>query len=667
VKKKTEETSLKTDTKCNPPLNVEILVREEHTGSAELGSDHHVEASRASHSWVVRASALLAVMVIAGIYVGLHIGKGWVPADDGTLSQSALRVMQGQLPHTDFGEVYTGGLSFIHALAFRALGVNLMSLRICVFLFFLAWVPAVYYIAQRLIAPVAAGFITLLAVVWSYPNYPAAMPSWYNLFFATFGAAAMLRYLDVRTRRWLVIAGACGGVSILIKVIGAYYIAGMLLFLAFLEQSESHSDSRHRNSEQQSPNDCPNNCWLYRLFSVGALLLFMATVVLLLRTKLGVNEFYEFVLPSAAVVTLILLGERGVRAGTAQRFQMIFRLVVPFLCGLAGPILVFLIPYARSGGVARFFAGVASSAIERSIGLGVVRPLGVEKLLYVLPLVAVLAAAMYWDRFQGKAIGGALALGAVTLVVRSAYSFDFVYGIWCSVVVLTPVVVLSGVVLVWFRNRLDARYKSAQTKVERQRVVLLVSLAATCSLVQYPFAVAIYLSYMVPLTLLALVAIVSTGKKQQGTYALASAVGLYLVFGVVSLVPLYIYELTWTVGAMQTMQTPRAGGLKIEGAVFFDDLARFLREHSPNGLMFAGNDCPELYFLAGLKTVTHDDTGASPEEILKIIQSDDLNLVVINDSPYFPGAVMRSDVKAEVIKRFPHVTHFGIFSVFWKR
>jgi hypothetical protein len=669
--------ALRTDTRLNPPFNVEILVREEHTGSAELGSEHHVEARRASHGWVVRVSVLLAVLAIAGIYVGLRIGKGWVPADDGTLSESALRVMQGQLPHSDFGEVYTGGLSFIHALAFRALGVNLMSLRICVFLFFLAWVPAVYYIAQRLIAPVAAGFITLLAVVWSYPNYPAAMPSWYNLFFATFGAAAILRYLDVRTRRWLVIAGACGGVSILIKVIGAYYIAGMLLFLAFLEQTESHSDPQHANDAGHGSNDYPKNCWLYRLFSVGALLLFMATVVLLLRTKLGVNEFYEFVLPSAAVVTLMLLGEREVRAGTAQRFQAIFRLTVPFLSGLAGPILVFLIPYARSGGVARFFWGVTSSAIYRSLGLGVVRPPGVEQLLYVLPLAAVLAAAMYLDRFQGKAIAGVVALAAIALVVRAAYSFDFVFGIWCSVVVLTPIVVLAGVALVWFRGRPNARTNDprnndrltndAQTRLERQQVMLLVSLAATCSLVQYPYAAPIYLCYMVPLTLLALVAIVSTGKTQRGTYALASVAGLYLAFGVVSLVPLHIYQVASMVGPMQTMQAPRAGGLKIEEAVFFDDLARFLREHSPNGLMFAGNDCPELYFLSGLKDLTPDDTGASPEEILKAIQADDLNLVVINDAPFFPGAAMRPDVKAEVIKRFPHSTRFGVFNVFWKR
>jgi hypothetical protein len=136
---------------------------------------------------------------------------------------------------------------------------------------------------------------------------------------------------------------------------------------------------------------------------------------------------------------------------------------------------------------------------------------------------------------------------------------------------------------------------------------------------------------------------------------------------VVVLVPSYVYELTYKVGHMDTMQSPRAGGLKIEGAAFFDDFSRFLRAHSPNGLMFAGNDCPELYFLAGLKNVAFDDGGVSAEEILKVIQLENLNLVVINDSPYFPGAVMQPEIKAEVMKRFPHNTRFGIFQVFWKQ
>jgi hypothetical protein len=72
-------------------------------------------------------------------------------------------------------------------------------------------------------------------------------------------------------------------------------------------------------------------------------------------------------------------------------------------------------------------------------------------------------------------------------------------------------------------------------------------------------------------------------------------------------------------------------------------------------------------FLSGLKNVTHDDEGAAPAEILKAIQSDDLNLVVLNDSPYFPGARMMAEVRAEVTRRFPHTTRFGIFQVFWKR
>ena len=643
-------------------LNLEVWVREVN-GSAEACGDDK-STPRKNESWGVRVAVLTAVLVIAGIYTGLHINKGWVPADDGSLSQSALRVMQGQLPHRDFGEIYTGGLSFIHALAFRVLGVNLMSLRICVFLFFLAWLPAVYYIASRFTSALAAGVITLLAVAWSYPNYPAAMPSWYNLFFATFGAAALLCYLDVRTRRWLFVAGVCGGVSILIKVIGAYYIAGVLLFLAFLEQSES-SEGSFGNSPLETTSDEPSekqSSWSYRLFSVSALLLFLATVIRVLGDRLGMADLYHFVLPSAVVVGLILLGEAGVRAGSAQRFKTMFHALIPFLSGLATPIVIFLIPYLRSGALWKFISGVTASAVSRSVGLGVVRPLGIEKIVFVLPLVGVLAAAMYWDKFQGKLIGAALGLGAAVLVFRATQSFEFVLGIWQSVAMLTPLAVLLGAVLVWARRNPDAH-----EKLERQQVVLLISLAATCTLVQFPFAAAIYLSYAVPLTFLALVAIVSTGKTQCGTYALAAVLGLYLTFGVVSLVPRYIYEITWVVGSMQTMQTPRAGGLKIEEAVFFDQLAGFLREHSPNGLMFAGNDCPELFFLSGLKNVAHDDGGVPPEEILKVIQADDLNLVVINDAPFFPGAAMRPDVKAEVAKRFPNTTRFGIFQVFWKQ
>jgi hypothetical protein len=654
------KTSAKSRIQSDAPLSVEIRVREQDAEAT--ASDGGVALVPPAEGRLIRWLVLVAVLAIAGVYVGSRIGSGWVPADDGTLSQSALRVMHGQLPHRDFVEIYTGGLSFIHALAFRTLGVNLMSLRICVFLFFLAWLPAVYYIALRFTSAIGAGAITLLAVSWSYPNYPAAMPSWYNLFFATFGAAALLRYLEVRTRRWLFLAGVCGGVSILIKVIGAYYIAGVLLFLAFLEQSENSEGSAEYSPPESAKGKSSTSSWTYRGFSAAALLLYLMTLVKVLSTRLGPPEWYQFVLPSAVVVGLILLGERNVQAGTGQRFKTILRVVVPFVSGLAGPIIVFLVPYARSGMIGKFLFGVTSSAIMRSVNLGVFRPFGIEKLVFALPLVGVLAAAMYWDKLQGRVVGATLGLAAVVLAVRSTQSVDVLMGIWLSAAVLTPIAVLLGAVLVWARRKPGPR-----GKLERQQVVLLIALAATCSLVQFPLAVAIYLSYAAPLTILALLAIVSTGKTQRGTYALASVVALYMAFEVFTLIPHSIYEITTLVGHVDPMEEPRAGGLKIGDAAFFDDLARFLREHSPNRLMLAGNDCPELYFLSGLKNIAHDDGYEPPEEILRAIQSEDLNLVVINEGPFFPGARTKPEVQAEVLKRLPHTMRFGIFQVYWKQ
>src|SRR5215470_13004769 len=82
------------------------------------------------------------------VYMGMYVKRGWVPHDEGTLGQAAERVLQGQLPHRDFDD-YTGGLTFVHALAFRCIGINSTSMRIVLFVFFSAWVPAIYYIASR--------------------------------------------------------------------------------------------------------------------------------------------------------------------------------------------------------------------------------------------------------------------------------------------------------------------------------------------------------------------------------------------------------------------------------------------------------------------------------------------------------------------------------------
>ncbi len=78
-----------------------------------------------------------------------------------------------------------------------------------------------------------------------------------------------------------------------------------LLFLAFLEQSDARSDVQTdaRDDESAEPNQ---SAIPYRVFSGSALLLFLATVVYVFHARLGMGEFYHFVLPSAVLVALIL-------------------------------------------------------------------------------------------------------------------------------------------------------------------------------------------------------------------------------------------------------------------------------------------------------------------------------------------------------------------------
>ncbi|HKB99834.1 MAG TPA: hypothetical protein VKD23_13720, partial [Terriglobales bacterium] len=288
-------------------------------------------------------------------------------------------------------------------------------------------------------------------------------------------------------------------------------------------------------------------------------------------------------------------------------------------------------------------------------------PVPIEKAIFALVLVGLIAAAMYRREFQSTLVSAAVGLGLAVMLVKSTTTSGIVSGVWYSVATLTPLVVLLGAAFL-----LAAGKASATTKLQKQRVMVLICLAAMCGLVQYPFSAPIYLCYALPLTLLAAVAIVTTAKQQAGTYVLAAVAGFYLLFGVLMLVPDYVYELTHKVGRMDELHLERAGGVRIEYAADFAGLAHLLQEHSPNGLMYAGNDCPELYFLSGLKNVTRDDGGAPVQEVLKALQSDDLKLVVINEAPFFPSAKMNPEVRAEVERRFPESRLVGIFHVYWR-
>src|SRR5215472_10498088 len=102
------------------------------------------------------ALILLFVWLLCAIYIGMNLKRGWVPHDEGALGQAAERVLQGEIPHRDFNDPYTGGLSYLDALVFGLFGINLIWLRYALFVFFLLWVPAVFAIAREFCCPWSA-------------------------------------------------------------------------------------------------------------------------------------------------------------------------------------------------------------------------------------------------------------------------------------------------------------------------------------------------------------------------------------------------------------------------------------------------------------------------------------------------------------------------------
>ena len=299
------------------------------TISPEAQSDapSHVSLGRLNTSLRLRGKkltvSLIAGWVLVGIWVGLRLNQGWVPHDDGSFAQSAHRVLQGELPHRDFAELYTGGLTFLNAAVFWIFGENLIWLRLPLFIVFLASVPCVYYIARRFVPPLGAGLVTVAASAWGFPAYPAAVPSWYVLFLAIGGCAALLRYLEVGRARWLFIAGLLGGMSISIKIVGVYYVLAALCFLTFVDQRR-HWGPRRRLR-------------LPDLLACGIVPFALVVIYAVLRKQLGSSEVVNFVVPVLAVTLFVIAAEASTSSTDDLRRRVRRRadLMLPFVAAFS--------------------------------------------------------------------------------------------------------------------------------------------------------------------------------------------------------------------------------------------------------------------------------------------------------------------------------------------
>jgi hypothetical protein len=618
-----------------------------------------VESAEPSRRGQVMWIALLTTLISA-LYVAWHLGRGWMPFDDGALAQAAERVLQGELPHRDFDDIYTGGLAILNAGAFRLLGITLWSMRVVLFAVFIAWVPAVFYLASRFVRPLAAAGVTLLAVAWSLPNYTAAMPSWYNLFLATFGVAGLCRYIEDGRRRWLVVAGVAGGLSFLVKVVGLYYVAGVLLFLVF--QAHAVSRAAEGAKGRRSP--------AYSAFVSAALLVFVVALAGLVRRQLHAAEVVQFVLPGALIVALLVRNEWTLPAGDSQsRFATLARLITPFLAGVVLPIALFLVPYARSGALGAFVSGVFILPTKR-FGIATVVAPSLYTLLALVPIAILLVASRRMRaplRHWGTAVA---AVVVALLIVATGHNNTFYRGVWQSTRTLLPVLAVAGVLVL---SR--ARAADANDPLLRSRVMLVLSVAAVCNLVQFPYAVPNYLCYVAPLVILTMAAL-SPYMPPLAPVVPASLLAFYLAFAVLRMndTPLYgMGTVYWKYWPTRRLANTRAGiEIPLDHAMMYEYVIPLLRSRARGGYTWASPDAPEIYFLSGLRNPTRtlfdffDDPTDRSARVLRAIEAHGVTAIALNRRPAFSEPIP-DDLVNELERRFPFAANVGPTQVRWRR
>jgi hypothetical protein len=598
------------------------------------------------------------IFLLSALYMAQHLKRGWVPMDEGLWGKSAELVLEGQLPHRDYHEGYTGGLTYLNALAFRFLGTTSVSMRYALFIFFLAWLPAVYYAGRRFVSPPVASALVFLAVAWGVPNYSGAAPSWYNLFFATFGLAALLRYVEEQRAHWLIVGGMCGGISFLFKQVGMFFIAAALLFLLFREQVANTADSDRGLGSR-----------LYTIFLCLTILLYEAFVFDLILKRLNSVSLLYFFLPAALLGALILWRELTSTPEQGHRFVFLLREVTFFAIGVAIPLAIFLVPFVRGGAIRDLLRDVFILPAKQISSAGwtpsILRFVGGA----AANLAVIAGVFLIWPKYRKVAV--AVALGGMCgglLLTRSMASVHKT--IWGTLWVVLPTLVISGFVLLLWRAGVDGL-----SKANSQRLFLILSVCALCSLIQFPFTTGTYFCYVAPLVVLGAAAVISCLNYQPRIF-LAGAYCFALIYVVLDVTPGFVYgmgDIYKPDIQVAKLETPRAKGLRVGamGKRVYEQLGQIIGEHAHGEYIYAAPDCPEMYFLYKFRNPTrfffdyYDELSGDTRRVMSIIHEHNINLVVLNNDPLF-SRPLQPELRTALEHEFPNRAEVGAFQVRWK-
>src|SRR3989338_5018181 len=171
----------------------------------------------------------------AAVLIYFH-DRFWSAVDEGQFAIVAHRVNQGEVLFRDLHDAHPGYIHWLNALAMRAFGEDLVSLRYpVVFIFFVGGcLVFLLFSAQSLWLAVAAG---LCPAVLSFVHYLGPSHHWYALFFTVL-IAVVLSHTGLERRRQAFGVGIFAATVFLFRQLTGVFVFMAVISFFLLEASE---------------------------------------------------------------------------------------------------------------------------------------------------------------------------------------------------------------------------------------------------------------------------------------------------------------------------------------------------------------------------------------------------------------------------------------------